>query len=62
MGKTVTIQAVRGKLLKAADDAKLIITVHPSSLLRIPDREDRHRQYDSFVEDLRNVGRYLGTQ
>lgn len=61
-GKTVTIQAVRGKLLKAADDAKLVITVHPSSLLRIPVREDRHRQYDSFVEDLRSVGRYLGPQ
>jgi uracil-DNA glycosylase len=62
MGKTMTIQAVRGKLLKAADDAKLVITIHPSALLRIPLRADRHRQYDSFVEDLRSVGRYLKPQ
>lgn len=58
-GKTVTIQAVRGKLLRAADDEKLVITVHPSSLLRVPGAEDRHRQFQSFVEDLRSVGRYL---
>ena len=61
-GKTVTIQKVRGKLLRAEDDVKLVITVHPSSLLRIPVREDRHRQFDSFVEDLRKVGRYLEPQ
>ena len=59
MGKTVTIQKVRGKLLRSEDDVKLVITVHPSSLLRIPVREDRHRQYGSFVADLRSVGRYL---
>lgn len=62
MGKTVTIQAVRGKLLTAEGDLKLVITVHPSSLLRIPVGEDRHRQYGSFVEDLRRVGRYLEPQ
>ncbi|HEX5278791.1 MAG TPA: UdgX family uracil-DNA binding protein [Micropepsaceae bacterium] len=58
-GKTVTIQKVRGKLLKDPEDTKLVITVHPSSLLRIPEREDRHRQFASFVEDLRSAGRYL---
>lgn len=58
-GKTVTIQQVRGKLLKDPEDTKLVITVHPSSLLRIPEREDRHRQFGSFVEDLRTAGRYL---
>lgn len=62
MGKTVTIHAVRGKLLTAEGDVKLVITVHPSSLLRIPVREDRRRQYGSFVEDLRRVGRYLEPQ
>ncbi|MDE2474769.1 MAG: hypothetical protein KGO48_06955 [Alphaproteobacteria bacterium] len=62
MGKKPTIQKVRGKLLRVEDDVKLVITVHPSSLLRIPVREDRHRQYDSLVEDLRSVGRYLEPQ
>lgn len=56
------IQKVRGKLLRVEDEVKLVITVHPSSLLRIPVREDRHRQYDSLVEDLRSVGRYLEPQ
>lgn len=58
-GRPVTIQAVRGKLLTVNDGAKLVITIHPSSLLRIPLREDRRRQYDGFVRDLRRAGGYL---
>jgi DNA polymerase len=58
-GKPVTIQSVRGKLLSLEDGAKLIVTVHPSALLRIKDRDDRHRQYDAFVSDLRRTTAYL---
>jgi uracil-DNA glycosylase len=58
-GKPVTIQAVRGKLLALDDGAKLMITVHPSSLLRIKDRDDRHREYAAFVSDLRRTSGYL---
>jgi uracil-DNA glycosylase len=31
------------------------ITVHPSYLLRIPDREARHQAYEDFVSDLRSI-------
>ena len=58
-GKALKIQAVRGKLLRAEDDVKLVVTVHPSSLLRIPVHADRHRQFESFIEDLRKAVRYL---
>lgn len=58
-GKPVTIRAVRGKLLALDDGAKLMITIHPSSLLRIKDRDDRHREYDAFVSDLRRTSGYL---
>jgi DNA polymerase len=35
------------------------VTVHPSSLLRLPDHEQRAKAYDAFVADLRRVRRML---
>ena len=58
-GKPVAVQKIRGTLLTLEDGAKLVVTTHPSSLLRIPDREDRHLQYNAFVKDLRRCARYL---
>jgi uracil-DNA glycosylase len=52
-GRTVTIGKLRGKHLDMADGTSLVVTVHPSSLLRIADDEERHAAYRSFVADLR---------
>jgi len=43
----------RGKVLKSEFAAKVLATVHPSSLLRQPDEESREREYKLFVADLR---------
>ncbi len=56
-GKTVTITKLRGKPLALADGTKLVVTVHPSSLLRIEDDGDRHAAYKSFVADLKSAAR-----
>ncbi len=52
-GKPVTINKVRGAPLSLADGTRLVITVHPSSLLRIEDEKDKHAAYASFVADLK---------
>ncbi len=52
-GKTVTIGKIRGKLLTMADGTRLVVTIHPSSLLRIEDEAERHAAYRSFVADLK---------
>jgi uracil-DNA glycosylase len=52
-GRTVTIGKVRGKQLRMADGTKLVVTVHPSSLLRIKDDDERHAAYRGFVADLK---------
>ena len=52
MGKTVTITNVRGQVLPFENGAKLMVTIHPSSLLRIRDSEDKKRQYAGLVGDL----------
>ena len=53
IGRTVTIGKVRGKPFDLADGAQLVVTIHPSALLRIEDDADRHAAYKSFVADLK---------
>ena len=52
-GRTVTISKVRGKPLALADGTRLVVTVHPAALLRIPDEDERHAAYRKFVADLK---------
>jgi DNA polymerase len=59
MGRVITIAKVRGTFLPLEDGGKVTVTVHPSSLLRIPEQEDRHAQYARFVKDLTLCRAYL---
>ncbi len=52
-GKTVTISKMRRTPVEMADGTKLVITVHPSSLLRIEDEADKRAAYKAFVADLK---------
>ncbi len=52
-GKTVTISKVRKTPLTLADGTKLVVTVHPSALLRIEDEADKRAAYRDFVADLK---------
>jgi uracil-DNA glycosylase len=52
-GKTVTIAKMRRSPVDLADGTKLVVTVHPSALLRIEDEKDKHAAYCDFVADLK---------
>ena len=52
-GRPVTIGKVRGKPVDMGDGTRLVVTVHPSALLRIEDEDERHAAYRSFVADLK---------
>ena len=52
-GKTLTISKVRKTPLTLADGTRLVVTVHPSALLRIENEADRHAAYRDFVTDLK---------
>ena len=58
-GRSVTISRERGRLVPFMGGRTGLITVHPSFLLRLPDREAQAAEYRRFVEDLRAVGREL---
>ena len=59
VGKVVTISKVRGQVLPLDEISRLMVTVHPSFLLRIPDQTSRHAEFAHFVDDLRICGAYL---
>jgi uracil-DNA glycosylase len=52
-GRTLTISKVRGKPIALGDGTLLIVTTHPSALLRIDDERERQAGYRSFVADLK---------
>ena len=52
-GKTVTIVKMRKAPLAMADGTTLVVTVHPSALLRITDEADKRAAYKEFVADLK---------
>lgn len=50
-GKAVTIKAVRGRW-QQLPDGEVLVTIHPSFLLRQRDSTARRHEFDKFVADL----------
>src|SRR5207302_6067151 len=59
LGRQFKVTAHRGEFVESTLAPMVLATVHPSSLLRAPDDETRHRETARFVDDLRKVGRAL---
>jgi DNA polymerase len=59
LGKATPINANRGRLIDNEGDSQVLVTVHPSFLLRLPDAEAKAREYARFVEDLRIAAAHL---
>jgi DNA polymerase len=53
LGRDVTIAKMRGEVIDVADVGHILVTIHPSFLLRLRDGSSRTREYSRFVEDLR---------
>jgi uracil-DNA glycosylase len=52
-GKGVAIAKLRGRAVRWTDGRRGLATVHPSYLLRIPDRAAKDAEYKKFVADLK---------
>jgi DNA polymerase len=59
MGRTVTIRSVRGRALVSPYGMPTFVTVHPSAILRMPERAVRQVEMRRFVGDLRRARRAL---
>ena len=58
LGKITPIGKNRGHLIDL-DEAKALVTVHPSYLLRLPDAEAKEREFANFVKDLKLAAAFL---
>jgi uracil-DNA glycosylase family protein len=55
LGRPVKIAALRGTTVPLGNETRVLVTVHPSMLLRLPDAESKAREFELFVADLRKV-------
>ncbi len=53
LGRTVTLTKLRGEPMTRHDGSRLVVTIHPSYLLRLQDDASREREYAGFVADLK---------
>lgn len=61
IGRTFKVTEERGEFLRTPLAGWITATVHPSSLLRIEDRETQRAAYERFVDDLTRIaGRLAG--
>jgi DNA polymerase len=55
LGKTMKISEHRGELLESDLSSRIVVTVHPSSILRIEDSDSRQVAMQRFIHDLRTA-------
>src|SRR3954463_7397888 len=59
LGRQFKVTAHRGEFIPSPLAPIVLATVHPSSILRAPDDESRHREMKQFTEDLKTVAKAL---
>jgi DNA polymerase len=60
LGPAFRVTKQRGKIVSSPLAPRVVGTVHPSSILRAPDDESRHKEMRAFVRDLRVVAKLIG--
>ena len=56
-GRAATVSSLRGRPSRLPDGALLIATIHPSYLLRMPDRSAAEVEFGRLVADLKQAVR-----
>ena len=59
LGRTFSVTRERGKLVKSGLAPNVVATVHPSSILRAQDAQERAMQMEAFVRDLKKVSEII---
>jgi DNA polymerase len=62
LGKPGKVGELRGRELVTPAGQKLLVTIHPSLLLRIQEAADKEAEFARFVKDLKVAGRLLAVR
>jgi uracil-DNA glycosylase family protein len=58
-GRAVKITQERGKFLESDSGVSIFITIHPSSIYRLREKDEQENEYRRFVTEMKLVGRKL---
>jgi DNA polymerase len=59
IGKDFRVTQQRGEFLKSPLAPYVMATVHPSSILRAPDDDTRHKEMRRFIADLKKISKLV---
>ena len=59
LGKDPKVTRDRGRVLEATDGLSVLVTIHPSALLRSLDRPEAAQERQRFIDELRQIANYL---
>lgn len=59
LGRTVRLNETRSRFLPSVTPVETFVTIHPSSILRHPERAQQQAEYERFVADLKMVAQRL---
>jgi uracil-DNA glycosylase family protein len=59
LGNKFRLTRQRGEPLEHPWADRVLATIHPSAILRAPDADQRHAEYQRFVADLKRVSKWL---
>ena len=54
-GRPVVLSRERGRLITLAEGRRGMVTIHPSSILRVPDATARRAAFASLIKDLKSA-------
>jgi uracil-DNA glycosylase len=57
LGRTFRVTQHRGEFIDSPLAPHVMATVHPSSILRAPDKQTRHEQEKQFVRDMSKIAK-----
>jgi len=60
LGPSFRVLAYRGKRMESRFGPPVMVTVHPSSILRAVDERSRTREFSQFVRDLSGLKDVIG--
>jgi uracil-DNA glycosylase family protein len=59
LGRDFRVTQHRGEFAKSPLAPVIMATVHPSSILRVPDEETRHNEMKRFIDDLKKISKLV---
>jgi uracil-DNA glycosylase family protein len=59
LGRDFRVTQHRGEFLKSPLAPYMMATVHPSSILRVPDDDTRHEEMKRFIADLKKISKLV---